>query len=45
VERWRPNGASPETLTEALAWQPDRFTKPLAIDLPTYFARVLGESR
>jgi hypothetical protein len=28
VERWRPNDASPETLTDALAWQPDRFTEP-----------------
>ena len=45
VERWRPNDASPETLTEALAWQPDRFIEPLVINLPKYFARVLGESR
>ena len=45
VERWRPNDASPETLIETLAWQPDRFTVPLAIDLPKYFGRVLGESR
>ena len=45
VERWRPNEASPETLTETLAWQPDRFTEPLVIDLPPYFARALGESR
>ena len=45
VERWRPNDASPETLTEALAWQPDRYVEPLAIDLPKYFRRVLGESR
>jgi Uma2 family endonuclease len=44
VERWRPNDASPETVTEALAWQPDRFTEPLVIDLPEYFRRVLGES-
>jgi Uma2 family endonuclease len=45
VERWRPNDASPEMLTETLAWQPDRFTKPLVIDLPQYFGRVLGQSR
>ena len=45
LERWRPNDASPETLTEALAWQPDGFTEPLVIDLPKYFGRVLGESR
>ena len=45
VERWRPNDTSPETLTDAVAWQPDRFTEPLVIDLPKYFRRVLGESR
>jgi len=36
---------SPETLTEALVWQPARFTEPLVVDLPEYFGRVLGESR
>jgi len=45
VERWRPNDASPEMVIEALAWQPDRFTDPLVIDLPKYFRRVLGEAR
>ena len=45
VDRWRPNDAAPETLTEALAWKPDRFIEPLVIDLPKYFARVLGKSR
>jgi Uma2 family endonuclease len=43
-ERWRPNDESPELLAAALAWQPDRFIEPLAIDLPAYFAKVLGES-
>ena len=43
VERWRPNDASPEILTEALEWQPDRFTEPLVIDPREYFGRVLGE--
>jgi Uma2 family endonuclease len=45
VDRWRPNDSSPETVAETLEWQPDRFTEPLAIDLPDYFARVLGEPR
>ena len=45
VERWTPNVTSPETLTGALAWQPDRHTQPLVIDLPAYFGRVLGPSR
>ena len=44
VEQWHPNDASPETLTEALAWQSDRFTEPLVIDLRAYFARVLRET-
>ena len=43
VERWRPNDSSPETLSEKLAWQPDRFAEPLVIDLAVYFGRVLGE--
>jgi len=42
VERWRPGVATPETLTSNLEWRPDRFTEPLIIDLPRYFARVIG---
>lgn len=42
VERWRPSDLSPETLTEALEWQPDRFSPPITIDLVAYFARVSG---
>ena len=45
LERWRPNDASPEIPTDTLAWQPDRFTAPLMIDLPKYFGRVRGGSR
>ena len=44
VERWRPNDSAAETVAETLEWQPDRFIAPLAIDLPRYFSRVLGES-
>ena len=44
VERWRPNDVSPEMVTGALAWRPDRSTDALVIDLPEYFGRVLGES-
>jgi Uma2 family endonuclease len=43
VERWLPNDASPETLTERLEWKPDRSVETLAIDLPEYFRRVLGQ--
>jgi len=44
VDRWRPDGTEPETLSEALAWQPDRFVPPLVIDLHEYFTRVTGTS-
>ena len=44
VERWRPNDSAAETVAETLEWQPDRYIAPLAIDLPRYFSRVLGES-
>ena len=42
VYRWRPNDVEPETLSSTLDWQPDRLTDPLIIDLPRYFARVIG---
>ena len=42
IERWRPNEALPETLTERLEWQPERLVDSLDIDLPAYFTRVLG---
>lgn len=42
VEHWTPNDPGPQLLSDALEWQPDRFLPPLQIDLPAYFARVLG---
>jgi Uma2 family endonuclease len=42
IERYRPDSAMPETLTEGMEWKPDRFVDPLAVDLRGYFARVLG---
>ncbi len=42
VERWRPDGARPEVLTERLAWQPRGDIEPLVIDLPSFFTEVLG---
>jgi Uma2 family endonuclease len=42
VERWTPDDSAAQVLTETLEWQPDRFLPPLRIDLPAYFARVLG---
>jgi Uma2 family endonuclease len=44
VERWRPSDERPEILTDELAWRPDATREPLRIDLPAYFARVLGET-
>ncbi len=43
IERWRPDDERPEVLAESLAWQPDPGVPPLTIDLPEYFAEVLGE--
>ena len=42
VERWRPGDERPEVLTERLRWQPDARVAYLEIDLPAFFASVLG---
>jgi Uma2 family endonuclease len=42
VERWRPGDARPEVLTDVVRWQPDPGFEPLAIDLTSFFADVLG---
>ena len=42
VERWRPGDARPEIVTDTLAWQPDPGHPPLAVDLPSLFATILG---
>ena len=44
VERWRPGDERPELLADSLEWQPDAVHPPLSIDLPAYFAEVLGDS-
>lgn len=43
VERWRPVDDRAELLSEELVWRPDLAHPPLVIDLPAYFAKVLGE--
>ena len=43
VERWRPGDDRPHILAETIEWQPDPATPALVIDLPRYFAEVLGE--
>jgi Uma2 family endonuclease len=45
VERWRPDDRRPEILAERLIWQPEGATAPLAIHLPSLFARIHGEQR
>lgn len=44
VDWARPDDSPVERLAETLVWQPDRDVPPLAIDLPRYFTRVLGEA-
>jgi Uma2 family endonuclease len=43
IERWRPADERPELLTESLAWQPVETAEPLTLDLPPFFADVLGD--
>jgi Uma2 family endonuclease len=43
VKRWRPGDERPEVLTDSLTWQSDPAVEPLRVDLPAFFARVLGE--
>jgi Uma2 family endonuclease len=43
VERWRPADARPELLTETLDWRPEGSAEPLSVDLPHFFADVLGD--
>jgi Uma2 family endonuclease len=43
VERWRPDDERPEVLSETIAWRPSPDVEPLAMDLPTLFARIHGE--
>lgn len=42
VERWRPADERPEVLTERLEWRPQMEHPSLVLDLPAYFAEVLG---
>ena len=42
IECWRPTDERPVILTTRLRWQPTSAAPPLDIDLPAYFADVLG---
>lgn len=42
VERWRPQDARPEVLSERLVWQPAGALETFDLDLAALFAAVLG---
>ena len=42
-ERWRPDDAEPEVLTDRIAWQPPGTTRPLVIDIAALFAEALDD--
>ena len=44
IERWRPDSASAEVLTQTIEWQPLQSEPPLVIDLVAFFGRVSGPS-
>lgn len=41
-ERWRPDDERPEVLSKTVLWRPVTSVPALEIDLPDYFASVLG---
>jgi len=43
VERWRPGDERPELVAETLDWRPERSTESLLLDLPHFFADLLGD--
>jgi len=44
VERWRPEDERPEILSTTIGWRPPGANSSLEIDLPSFFARILGEA-
>ena len=44
IERWRPEDARPEVVTDTLTWQPFAEHPPLVIDVNMYFAEVWEEA-
>lgn len=43
IERWQPNDERPEIVTWELVWHPAGAGVPFRLDLPKYFAEVLGD--
>ena len=44
IERWRPDQERPDIIADTLRWQPSPGKPALDLDLPGYFADVLGDS-
>lgn len=43
VERWQPNDERPQILSRELVWHPAVAAEAFRLDLPRYFAEVLGD--
>ncbi len=44
IERWRPEDQRPEILAGQLSWRPEGGAAECRIDVPAFFAAVLGDS-
>ncbi|MGH7627268.1 MAG: Uma2 family endonuclease, partial [Gemmatimonadaceae bacterium] len=44
IERWRPDDARPEVLTDRLIWEPVPGRGALELDVAAFFAMVYGEA-
>jgi Uma2 family endonuclease len=44
LERWQPNDARPEILSERVVWQPEGADTPFVLELEPFFAKVFGEN-
>lgn len=42
VERWRPEDTRAQVITETLVWQPRRDAAVFTLELPAFFAEVVG---
>jgi Uma2 family endonuclease len=41
IERWRPDDARPEIVTDTLRWEPDARAEPLVLDVAAFFEEVM----
>lgn len=42
LERWQPGDRRPDIVARELLWHPAGASEPFRLDLPTYFAEILG---